>query len=1146
MRRISLLVLVSLTVLHLAAGLGEAAPKLTLAPCTTIPGLPPEARCGTYEVWENRAAKSGRKIPLRVLVIPATGPDRLPDPFTYFEGGPGQSSVAAASWVVQELGELRKHRDILLVDFRGTGGSAGLFCPEMQGSVGLQGALDNFYTPESAKACAERLKATVDLSQYTNDTSVDDIDEVRAALGYEKLNILGISGGSRAALVYLRRHPESVRTLALAGVVPMDERGPFYMARSVQRALDGLIAECEGDEACRAAFPKLRDEAAAVLRQAEREPVTVALTDEKTGQPVDIRLTRNALAQILRYMLYSPRGASLLPLNVHLAAQGNWKPLAEQARLFPSRGGTSLSDGYYLSLTCSEDVPFIREDEIPAAIQGSFLGDLRIRKQQAACAAWQVPPVSRTFLDPVTSDVPTLLLSGERDPVTPPGNAERAARTLRNSLHVIVPDGGHSYSGIEGANECTDRLIVELVESGTVRGLDTSCLTRTKRADFALRQDPDVEVPVDQLARLTGTYKDRESGYEVRVEVVGQRLRAVEVIEENILVLAAASPTRFRMEGLAGTVTFQLSDGRATAIVFEQPGTPSLTMPRADLAADGSAPVPKLELAPCTTIAGVPPESRCGTYEVWENRAAQSGRKIPLRVLVIPATGPDRLPDAITLFGGGPGESSVSLAADALDMFEPLRQRRDILLVDFRGTGGSAGLFCPEMAGTVGLQGSLDSYLPPDKVKTCAERLVKTADLRQYTNETSVDDVDEVRAALGYPQLNLYGGSGGSRSVLVYLRRHPDKVRTAIIAGVVPTDERGPFHMASHVQRALDGLIAECDGDAACNSAFPRLRDEVTAVLRQVEKEPVTVTLIDGETGRPMDIRLTRGGVAQTLRYMLYGPLRASLLPLYVHLAAQGNWKPLAESAASSFGGLGTIADGYYLSLTCSEDLPFIREDEIPAAVQGTFLGDFRIRKQQAACAAWPVPPVDRAFLDPVVSDVPTLLLSGERDPVTPPGNAERAARTLKNSVHVVIPDGAHGEFGIEGAFECEEGLMARLIETGTVRALDTSCASRTKRPEFALKLEPEVVLPADQLARLAGIYKNQESGYEIRVETVGKRLRVVEGEYPPVTLLATSPTRFRVEGMPPGLSYEFQLTEGRATACTSPFLPEKVLKREG
>jgi pimeloyl-ACP methyl ester carboxylesterase len=583
MRRFSkLAVLAWLSIPGLALAEGAApAPKLELKPCATIPGLPAEARCGTYEVWENRAARSGRKIPLRVVVIPAQSPDRLSDPFIYFEGGPGQSSVAAAPLILQEVGALRRRRDILLVDFRGTGGSAGLFCPELQGSAGVQGFLDEFYPPQQAKACAERLRKTADLSRYTNDTSVDDIDEVRAALGYGKLNIFGASGGTRAALVYLRRHPATVRTMVLSGVLPMDERGPLWMARHAQRALDGLIAECAEDDGCHAAFPKLRDDVAAVLRQVEKEPVTVALLDGQTGKPVQVRLTRNGLAQMLRYMLYNASAASLLPLYVHLAAQGDWKPMAENARRFAGHGGTALADGYYLSLTCSEDIPFIREDEIPAAVQGTFLGDLRIRKQQAACAVWPVPPVDRRFLDPVLSGVPVLLTSGERDPGTPPANAERAVRTLKNSLHVIVPDAGHIYTGIEGGGECVDRLIVQLVETGTVKGLDTSCLAHTKRPDFVLKRDQDVELPADQLARLTGTYKDQESGYEIRVEILGNRLRAVEVGEESTLVLVPTSPTRFRIEGMTDTATFQMSEGRATAVVLEKPGAPSLTLRRA-------------------------------------------------------------------------------------------------------------------------------------------------------------------------------------------------------------------------------------------------------------------------------------------------------------------------------------------------------------------------------------------------------------------------------------------------------------------------------------------------------------------------------------------------------------------------------------
>jgi hypothetical protein len=291
--------------------------------------------------------------------------------------------------------------------------------------------------------------------------------------------------------------------------------------------------------------------------------------------------------------------------------------------------------------------------------------------------------------------------------------------------------------------------------------------------------------------------------------------------------------------------------------------------------------------------------------------------------------------------------------------------------------------------------------------------------------------------------------------------------------------------------------------------------------------------------------------VAQTLRYMLYRPWAAAAVPLTFHLAARGDWRPMAESARSFLGGadLGTLADGYYLSLLCSEDVPFIREEEIPAAVQGTFLGDFRIRSQQAACAVWPVRPVGREFQEPVVSDVPTLLLSGERDPVTPPVNAERAARTLRNSLQVVIPDAGHGYAGIEGAGECVSGLNVRFIESGTVKGLDTSCVARTRRMAFVLKRDPEVELTAGQLARLAGTYKDRESGMEIRIETLGRRLRaVMVGQESPKLLVASSPTRFRMEGMAPGYAYTFRLSRGRATALLleSIGLPSLTLTREG
>ncbi|MFL6195986.1 MAG: alpha/beta fold hydrolase, partial [Thermoanaerobaculia bacterium] len=239
--------------------------------------MPAGALCGTHEVFENRAARTGRKIPLQIVVLPAAGPGPLPDPFVYFAGGPGEGSISEGLFIAEQLASLSQKRDVLLVDLRGTGKSGGLFCTELKGEDAVQGFLDDFLPTGKIQACRDRLKKEVDLSWYTTDAAVDDVEEVRTALGYGPLNLMGTSYGTRAVLTYLRRHPRSVRTAALDGVLAPDARLPLGMARATQEALDGLIAECEGDPACRGAFPKLRQELDAVLRRVTAEPVRVEL-----------------------------------------------------------------------------------------------------------------------------------------------------------------------------------------------------------------------------------------------------------------------------------------------------------------------------------------------------------------------------------------------------------------------------------------------------------------------------------------------------------------------------------------------------------------------------------------------------------------------------------------------------------------------------------------------------------------------------------------------------------------------------------------------------------------------------------------------------------------------------------------------------
>ena len=576
-----LLAILALSAAHPLRGAGEPAPPFSLGACKE-PGLPAEARCGTYEVFENRETRTGRKIPLQVVVLPARdAAGRLPDPFVYFAGGPGDSSIREGLFFAQELAALRKTRDVLLVDLRGTGGSAGLFCTEMQGKQGIQGFLDDFLPAGPMKACRDRLQATADLSWYVTGAAVDDVEEVRTALGYGPVNLMGGSYGTRAVLTYLRRHPQSVRTITLLGVVPPDDRYPLNVARSAQTALEGLLAECEGDAACREAFPELRQELAAVMERVTAEPVRVSLFDLDTGEPFEIRLGRAAVAQTLRYMTYSPADAALLPLLVHAAAGGNFEPLAQTARLHATFL-TSTADGFYQSVTCAEDVAFIRPEEIPAAVEGTLLGDFRVQRQRAACEGWPVRDPGREIQAPVVSDVPALLISGERDPVTPAANGDRVVSTLKNGLHLVVADGAHSLRGMQGG-DCLTGVMAAFIESGKTEGLETSCVGRMRRPAFVTSfGDPEVKPVRANLERLAGTYRDPESGLTMEVGFAGSRLRCT--LDGAPALLLPTSQTRFRIEGFSPetVLEFQLREGRITGVVLRDPSRPDLTLAKQD------------------------------------------------------------------------------------------------------------------------------------------------------------------------------------------------------------------------------------------------------------------------------------------------------------------------------------------------------------------------------------------------------------------------------------------------------------------------------------------------------------------------------------------------------------------------------------
>jgi pimeloyl-ACP methyl ester carboxylesterase len=448
-----------------------------------VTGIQGAAKCGTLDVYENRAAKSGRMISLNIVVLPATGDKREPDPLVYFSGGPGGSATEDGPGIARAFAKLREHRDLLLVDQRGTGKSHPLDC-NFYNPADLQTFLGYFFPLDDVRKCRTQLEANSDLKLYTTTIAMDDMDEVRAALGYEKLNLFGASYGTRAALTYLKRHPQHVRTTTLQGIAPTDQYMPSDFAQGTERALQGILSECAADEACNKAFPNLKDEAKAVLAQLLKGSVEVEIPKPKSTELVKVKLSRDLAAEAIRYMLYSPVPAGRVPLVLHLAAQGNYVPLARAAigyRMNLVGGG---SNGMYLSVTCAEDLPWIKPGEGERLAANTFLGDYRLRQQREACALWPRGEIERDYAQPTRSDLPVLILTGQWDPVTPPSNAERIAKTLTNSLNIVVPSGAHGFDGLEGV-DCVDNIVIEFLERGTFKGIDTTCVKSIHRKGFA-------------------------------------------------------------------------------------------------------------------------------------------------------------------------------------------------------------------------------------------------------------------------------------------------------------------------------------------------------------------------------------------------------------------------------------------------------------------------------------------------------------------------------------------------------------------------------------------------------------------------------------------------------------------------------------
>ncbi len=439
-----------------------------------------------------------------------------------------------------------------------------------------------------------------------------------------------------------------------------------------------------------------------------------------------------------------------------------------------------------------------------------------------------------------------------------------------------------------------------------------------------------------------------------------------------------------------------------------------------------------LELTPCT-IAGQPAE--CGSLPVYENRDTHKGRMINLKIAVIKSTSPQPAKDPVFLLSGGPGVAATTDTGN-IQLSLYIQKDRDVVLVDQRGTGGSNQVTAPEPPDWSGLS-------PSEVEKAYAAWIKKQLpklgmDLRYYTTSVAMDDLDEVREALGYEKINLFGGSYGATAAQYYLRQHEQHVRSVVLfsgsVGNVPIWER----QAANAQRALEATFSRCESDPTCHSAFPDVRTEFAAILERLDEKPVVIEWDGGS------LTLTRDLFAAKVEDMTRDANRTAALPLLIHRAyALDDWETFGDA---SWGDWTHLLMGY--SIQCNEKWAAFSPEEVSRLGQGSYLlgwNLFRANNYTLACKYLPKGITPEGASDQPVSQVPVLLFNGELDPLNPPANVAGSQKIWPNSLALTLPWRSHS---ISDG-DCILQITRMFIEAGSTQNLPRECLQDIKPVPF-------------------------------------------------------------------------------------------------
>lgn len=460
---------------------------LTIEDCY-IQEIDEVVKCGTFEVRENPHMLLGRKFKLNFIILPAKGTAPAPDPLFVFEGGPGYGTAALVGAWAPFLAKLRRERAVILVDQRGTGQSHPLPC-ELIGDVNsAQTYLKESFPEDFVKNCRQELEKTSDLRYYHTTAAMQDVDKLRDALGYERINIWGISYGGYAAIVYMKNYPERVRCAFLESPAAPYYRFPMTMASDAQEALERLFADCAADPDCSSDYPNLEQEFYEVLYRLQQGPVSVDIINPINNQPETVTFRHYNFIKSVRSLMFSAYGQSWLPIFIYWAYRDSYSPFVGYIVQSQVSANKTFMDGMYLCIACTDTVPYIDYQQAYLLAQGTFMGDYVLEHARQACEWWVRGKVPEGFHELPTVDVPTLIITGDLDSAVRPYEGEEIAGNLPYSFHYVIPNNGHGCAA-DVWYGCLEETVIQFFRRGSIAGIDPGCADNHQRPPWVSWRD---------------------------------------------------------------------------------------------------------------------------------------------------------------------------------------------------------------------------------------------------------------------------------------------------------------------------------------------------------------------------------------------------------------------------------------------------------------------------------------------------------------------------------------------------------------------------------------------------------------------------------------------------------------------------------